>query len=179
MNKMDKYSNEEIIDILNNSISMRDFIKKIGYNSNGSGIYTFVKSKLKKRKIEIPKFEEIYTFNFNKKRNSDEIFIIDSTYPRNHLKNKIIKEKLIEYKCMKCGLINEWNGEKLSLQLEHKNGIDNDNRLDNLCFLCPNCHSQTSTFSGKSLRKIHNCIDCGKEIDRYTLKCKTCNKMTL
>lgn len=62
-------------------------------------------------------------------------------------------ENLIPYKCMECGLENEWNNKKISLQLEHKNGINNDNRLENLGFLCPNCHSQTDSYAGKNKKK--------------------------
>lgn len=36
----------------------------------------------------------------------------------------------------------------MTLQLEHKNGNNQDYRLSNLCLLCPNCHSQTSTYAG-------------------------------
>lgn len=43
-----------------------------------------------------------------------------------------------------------WNGQPLVLQLEHKNGINNDNRLENLAFICPNCHSQTPTYAGRN-----------------------------
>jgi hypothetical protein len=39
------------------------------------------------------------------------------------------------------------------LQLEHVNGVNNDNRPQNLCFLCPSCHSQTSTFCGGNSKK--------------------------
>ena len=66
------------------------------------------------------------------------------------MKERIIKQKLIDYICSECGLSDEWNGKVISLQLEHKNGKNNDNRLDNLTFLCPNCHSQTDTYAGKN-----------------------------
>lgn len=38
------------------------------------------------------------------------------------------------------------NSRKLTLELHHKNGIHKDGRLENLTFLCPNCHSQTRSF---------------------------------
>lgn len=77
------------------------------------------------------------------------ILVKNSTFNRTHLKERLIEENMLEYKCEVCGNIGEWGGKKLTLQLEHKNGIHNDNTLQNLCFLCPNCHSQTKTFCGK------------------------------
>ena len=46
-----------------------------------------------------------------------------------------------------------WNNKEIVLQLEHKNGNNTDNRLQNLEFLCPSCHSQTSTFTGRNSKK--------------------------
>lgn len=79
----------------------------------------------------------------------EEIFIENSKVKRDQIKNIIIKEKLIEYVCSECGQNGNWNGKVLSLQIDHINGIRNDNRLSNLRFLCPNCHSQTSTFCNR------------------------------
>jgi len=45
------------------------------------------------------------------------------------------------------------NSKEISLQLEHINGVNNDNRVENLTLLCPNCHSQTPTFAGRNKRK--------------------------
>ena len=66
------------------------------------------------------------------------------------LKIRILNNKLLEYKCAICGNLGVWNDQKLSLQLDHINGIHTDNRIDNLRFLCPNCHSQTDTFSKRN-----------------------------
>lgn len=77
------------------------------------------------------------------------VAVKNSTYPRKSLKRRILKEKLLDYKC-KCGNTGEWQNQKLVLQLEHKNGVHNDHRLENLEFLCPNCHSQTKTFGSRN-----------------------------
>jgi hypothetical protein len=64
----------------------------------------------------------------------------------------MLKTHLIEtvgYSCSECG-ISDWNDKPISLELEHKNGNGFDNRLDNVCLLCPNCHSQTSTYKGRN-----------------------------
>lgn len=70
-----------------------------------------------------------------------------------------IKEKLLKngmkYECIQCG-ITEWNGKKLSLHVDHINGNNRDNRIINLRFLCPNCHSLTNTYCGKNNKFSYN-----------------------
>jgi hypothetical protein len=53
------------------------------------------------------------------------------------------------YKCFRCGIV-DWNNEPLVLELEHKDGNGSNNLEDNLCCLCPNCHSQTPTYKAKN-----------------------------
>lgn len=71
---------------------------------------------------------------------------------RAHVKQRLRLAGLLRQSCDRCG-ISDWLGEPLSLQLDHKNGIKNDNRLENLHLLCPNCHSQTDTFAGRNKLK--------------------------
>ena len=53
------------------------------------------------------------------------------------------------YKCSSCG-ISDWNSKPLTLQLEHIDGHSENNTPQNLCLLCPNCHSQTPTYGAKN-----------------------------
>jgi Zn finger protein HypA/HybF involved in hydrogenase expression len=68
---------------------------------------------------------------------------------RKGVRDRILKDNLLEYKCNECG-IKDWNGKELSLHLDHINGDRWDHRLKNLQFLCPNCHSQTENYTGKN-----------------------------
>lgn len=81
----------------------------------------------------------------------EEILVENSTYTnRWRLKIRLLRANLIDNICYKCGLEPKWNGEPLSLQIDHINGKSNDNRLCNLRMLCPNCHSQTPNFAGRN-----------------------------
>jgi hypothetical protein len=65
------------------------------------------------------------------------------------VKQRIVKDNLLVYKCVKCEL-DSWQGETIVLDLDHINGNNRDNRLQNLRYLCPNCHSQTDTYKGRN-----------------------------
>jgi hypothetical protein len=72
---------------------------------------------------------------------------------RGHLKRRLIAAGLKDGRCEICHLT-EWLDQPLSLDLHHVNGDKNDNRLENLQILCPNCHRQTDTFGGKNKRRL-------------------------
>lgn len=80
---------------------------------------------------------------------SELIFTENSLYSNGMVKQRIVKDNLLEYKCIKCG-VDSWCGETIVLDLDHINGDNLDNRLTNLRYLCPNCHSQTDTYKGRN-----------------------------
>jgi 5-methylcytosine-specific restriction endonuclease McrA len=70
---------------------------------------------------------------------------------RPHLKARLIRARLLQNRCQACGL-DSWLGQPLNMHLDHINGVKNDNRLENLRMLCPNCHSQTPTYGGRNAK---------------------------
>lgn len=122
----------------------------------------------------------------SKKASLKDILVENSMYKNTHrIKLKLINEGIFKEKCVSCGIGNEWNGEKLSLQLDHKNGVNNDHRIENLRLLCPNCHSQTKTYAGKArkgkknpvTKKVfHKCKKCLKQLNckNKNMLCRNC-----
>ena len=82
----------------------------------------------------------------------EEFFVKDSNRHGSSIIKRLIKNGYKEYKCENCG-INEWDGKPLRLQVHHINGEHNDNRIENLQLLCPNCHTQTDTYAKSNTAK--------------------------
>lgn len=144
---------EKLIKDLKASASISNFLDNQGLIAC-SGNYDTFKKWIKKHEIN---FQPLLLKDTLKKKTQDsikfsleEIFIKNSKADRNVVKRAIIKYKLMEYKCSDCGNCGSWNNKPLSLQLEHKNGDSADNRIENLEYLCPNCHSQTPTYGSKN-----------------------------
>lgn len=112
--------------------------------------------------------------SYSKITNLDDILVKDSFYAPKTLKKRLINDGYFEYKCSECG-IKEWNNKPINLQMDHINGDKFDNRLENLRLLCPNCHSQTETFCGKTNNKSKYVkCKCGNEMYYSSTCCKKC-----
>lgn len=175
-------SEEEFKKIVKESSTFTEILKKCKLDSKGSNINT-VKRRIKKENLDSSHILKGLGHNkgriFESKRISlqqakEKHFIKDGKSQRQFLIKLIKRYDLINIICNECGIKDVWNNKKLSLQLDHVNGDGNDNRLENLRFLCPNCHSQTENFAGKSCKKRYFCEKCKKETKGNSNICREC-----
>lgn len=149
VNKIDLLGDGEFIELINNSCSSADVLKTLGYSVKGnSWAYRIIRDRMDKLNVAFGKKLIINSQGKQEQIPLEKVLTEDSNYNRTKLKDRLISSGIKEYKCECCG-ITEWLNKPISLQLHHLNGINNDNRLENLQLLCPNCHSQTDNFGTK------------------------------
>lgn len=142
---------EEFIALVQSNFTKKDIIVAIGIPFSTSH-YKTLDARLKEMNLDISHFNPAH--DLSRKRmvyTMEQILVENSTYNNNYnLKQRIFAEGLLKQECAFCGLGTTWQGKPISLQLDHINGVNNDNRLINLRILCPNCHSQTETFGTRN-----------------------------
>lgn len=150
-----KYTKEKLEEAVSKSISVQDVARIILGKPVSGNQHRHIKKMIQKFNINIKHFlgsaHNKGTIS-NQRKLPSQIFIVGQRQRSLHLRRALI-ESAIEYKCLICG-ISEWIGKKLNLEIDHIDGNSEDNRIENLRFLCPNCHSQTHTFGyrGKVLK---------------------------
>lgn len=154
ISKVYQVSDDDFRTLIKESDSYSDVLKALGLTPKGGSSLDILKRRITELNCSTAHFgSKAAHIAPNVKYSLDEILVENSTYANiTRLKGRLIKEGRLEYSCACCG-ISDWMGKPLSLQLDHINGKNNDHRIENLRFLCPNCHSQTDTYAGKNKGK--------------------------
>ena len=145
MKKWEKFSRDEIEQIVSESKSNREVAKKLGYQPNGGGTMANLRTMYNELDIDISHFDGQ---GWNKDNYNFESFT-KGTPKKNGKTTLAPLIALRGRKCERCGLT-EWLGKPINLEVHHEDGDRLNNSLDNLRLLCPNCHSYTPNFRRSS-----------------------------
>jgi len=176
MSRFESCGLKHLAKVVQNSNSFADILREFDY-AVSSESYRLLKRVLTRNEIDFSHIAQGLNSNLGRKFIAKRVGIETYLVKGSKIDNYRLKKRLIEYglmlpKCSDCGLGEEWQGRPLTLQLDHINGDRSDNRLENLRILCPNCHTQTETHSGKN--KSNTCSVCAKKIGKKSTLCRLC-----
>jgi hypothetical protein len=151
---MRKYTNEQLIESCKNSTSIRQVLINLGLAPEG-GSYRTIHKYIKTLGIDTSHFTG-QGWSKGKawapKKSIEEYLSNQQSIQSHKLRLRLLREHILPFECSSCSLT-EWKGQPIPLELDHIDGNHNNNILSNLRLLCPNCHAQTSTYTGRNKGK--------------------------
>ena len=161
-----RYSEQEAREAVAASRSWAEALRRLGMRPGGNNIKT-LRAYAERWGIATDHFDPSAASRAalarrrRRRRPLSEVLVPHSTYHRGLLKERLYEEGCKERRCELCGQGEIWHGRRMSLILDHINGIGDDNRLENLRIVCPNCAATLDTHCGKQQRTIRHCRGCG------------------
>ena len=145
--KLNKFTPEQVQEIVNSSTTKKEVAIKLGYSSCGGTVNKALTKYFEDYNIDISPLAKKAPIKYTK----ETVFCKNGTIAQHSLV-KWYKKENIPYKCSICGQEPFWNEKPLIMILDHINGIHTDDRLENLRWVCPNCNYQLETTGSRNAK---------------------------
>jgi hypothetical protein len=160
-----RFTEEEARHAVAASLSYSEALRRLGLRSAG-GNHATLRKYVALWDISVDHFDRYASqrqggLRVTQARPLRQILVEHSTYSRGHLKERLFREGVKCRVCELCGQDELWRGNRMSLILDHVNGVGDDNRLENLRIVCPNCAATFETHCGRQNQWERDCVRCG------------------
>ncbi len=160
---MPRYTEAEIRDLVPRVSSLTEVLRHVGLRPAG-GNYRLLRKWLQEWGISTEHFTGTPPPRRREPVALEQVLVQGSTYQRGQLKQRLYESGLKQRACEQCGQGEQWRGRQMALILDHINGVADDNRLENLQIVCPNCAATLDTHCGRANRvpaEDRSCLRCG------------------
>jgi hypothetical protein len=148
-----KWTREILQEAVSASMNMGEVLRRLGLEVVG-GHHTHISRRIKAYGIDVSHFRTPSRRGEPRRPRTPEALLVQQAPDR---ARRVHSDRLrwamtelgVPEQCQRCRVGTIWRGRPLPLEVDHIDGDWRDNRIENLRFLCLNCHSVTDNYRGR------------------------------